>query len=694
MESAEYCPHAVACPPSTILCGNLLHCGVSDEQCSRIDHITCPPHAPLLCADGITCVISPTYCPTTPFCPPGQVRCENGVCRNSTKECTMVSPCPADRPVRCPDGSCSSKTNPTCTSGIVCPLDFVLTTDGRCMSLKGHGGELITSAGRCPSSMVTCPDKTCAISLNVCPSIISCPPGLVRCHDGSCRSSVSLCPGNTPFCPSPHILCPNKQCVLHAEDCIPGIICPPSRPVLCPQGICAVSMRACLQNALTEVLHYMHYRDNEISLQQQQFSGGKYARPFYSSAMKRLIQLAGTKIAGDGALQGSSTVENEKNTLSLIPSDEAVSKEDGEFVDPSVVLVQLACPHAFPFSCPFSPRCVASLTDCPSLLPCPSSHPHRCFDGRCAVSHVQCPSAEDYDDRLHCPIGYVLCPLTDICKPSYALCPTRRVCAEGETLCVDGSCRAAFGLPSTTPSYLTASGVVGQLVETFMVGDEYDKSLEELRTRAINTCVQEKTTAKGFDRSCCNGNACEGPSYEQCVQAKIAKTLQTCTTAFRHYPCEDCVHEGDDTDNNSNNNNDNIDKMIDDIICPPSRKRCPSGHCIALTESCPNIPLCPRHRPVRCMNGLCVISASLCEKQTLCPAGQVVCEDGSCAQGYQQCSSIQCPEERPVLCWDQSCRKSVKDCPVNELCTDGRVFCAVTGECVYDRSTCISSKFI
>ena len=225
-----------------------------------------------------------------------------------------------------------------------------------------------------------------------------------------------------------------------------------------------------------------------------------------------------------------------------------------------------------------------------------------------------------------------------------------------------------------------------------MVGDEYDRSLDELRANAIDKCIQEKTTAKEFDRSCCTGNACEGSTYEQCVQAKISKTIRECTTSLHHYPCEDCVR-GDDDSVSSDNENDSEDNE-NNYYCPPSRKRCPSGHCIALTESCPNIPLCPRHRPVRCNNGLCAISASLCEKQTYCPAGQVVCEDGSCAQGYHECSSIQCPEERPVLCWDQSCRKSVKDCPASEQCTDGRVFCAVTGECVYDRSTCISSRSI
>lgn len=688
--SNTLCPRAVACPPSTVLCGNLQRCGLSEEECSFVHKASCPPHAPILCADRVTCVISTSLCPSTPECPAGQVRCENGVCRQSAKECPMPTPCPADRPVRCADGTCSAEDPITCSTSAVCPRDFVLTTDGRCISLAGHGQALISSAGSCPSYMVTCPDKTCAMSLHLCPSVPLCPTGLIRCHDGSCRPSIALCPGHVAYCPPPRVLCPNKQCVLHAEDCIPGVICPSSRPVLCPQGTCAVSMRHCLQSTLSEVLFY--------EWEQTQTADGQSASHTMTSttanvpiAVTTMLQLMErtertertpshsrkTKVSlgPSFSVQEYGNITVSSINFTIISREQAARRHEGELVDLSILLDQPVCPHAFPFLCPFSSRCVASLADCPSLLPCPTALPYRCFDGRCAASSSQCPDPASYDERTRCPLGYVLCPLTDLCKRSLSLCPTRHVCKPEEVLCVDGSCKGFFGVPSTLPTYLTAETVVGRLLETFLVGEEYDQSLRSVQQNAVTTCLIEKTTAEGYDRSCCTGNTCDGNDYMQCIQAKIEISRQECELSLRRYPCKDCS-----------------DAQLDEMECPPSFKRCADGRCISQTSTCSDIPLCPRTRPVRCANGQCVVTASLCEGLTSCPEGQVLCEDGSCALGYQACSSIQCPAERPVLCWDQSCRKAVKDCPEKEVCPEDRVFCGVTGECVYDRSTCVSSR--
>ena len=254
--SYDLCSHVVACPPSTVVCGNLLHCGLSQEDCNFYVGVSCPRHAPLRCPTGERCAFSYSQCTNTPECPDGMVRCENGVCRASAKECLLQTPCPVDRPLRCPDGSCSSITDVTCTMRPSCLPDYTLTSDNRCISKEGHGTALITSSGQCPSYMVTCPDKTCALSYHLCPVSVLCPFGLVLCQDGSCRADVSFCPSYKDTCHAPFFLCPDKTCVQHAEDCIPGIMCPEDRPFVCLQSLCVATMRDCLEFFFADALFY------------------------------------------------------------------------------------------------------------------------------------------------------------------------------------------------------------------------------------------------------------------------------------------------------------------------------------------------------------------------------------------------------------------------------------------------------
>lgn len=195
VSSRDQCSQIVACPPSTVLCGDLKRCGLSQEECEFVTTRTCPRHTPLLCADGIACATAYEECPFTPSCPDGKVRCENGVCRDSVDECVIHTPCPLDRPLRCPDGSCSSASDVTCGSVVTCPREHILTTDGRCVSKIGHGPAMITTAGKCPDSMVTCPDKTCALSYQLCPAQTLCPFGMVLCEDGSCRANQAFWSG-------------------------------------------------------------------------------------------------------------------------------------------------------------------------------------------------------------------------------------------------------------------------------------------------------------------------------------------------------------------------------------------------------------------------------------------------------------------------------------------------------------------
>lgn len=409
VSSRDQCSQIVACPPSTVLCGDLKRCGLSQEECEFVTTRTCPRHTPLLCADGIACATAYEECPFTPSCPDGKVRCENGVCRDSVDECVIHTPCPLDRPLRCPDGSCSSASDVTCGSVVTCPREHILTTDGRCVSKIGHGPAMITTAGKCPDSMVTCPDKTCALSYQLCPAQTLCPFGMVLCEDGSCRANQAFCPAHKDTCPPPLILCPNKECVHRPEDCVPDVICPEDRPVLCKETICMASMRLCLQLLSAEALHY-GFSDTKVQLLQ---------RGEYTDDTKGII------------------------------------------VDLGILVDQQPCPWAYPYYCRLSARCVAHFEDCSHPPPCPSSLPYRCFDGRCAAGVTDCPDPLTYEARMMCPAGLVVCPLMNLCVKSRLLCPTRRVCADEETLCSNGSCKSLLGSVSEQPSYLSESSSHG-----------------------------------------------------------------------------------------------------------------------------------------------------------------------------------------------------------------------------------------
>ena len=623
VSSRDQCSQIVACPPSTVLCGDLKRCGLSQEECEFIPSRTCPRHAPLLCADGATCATAYEECPFTPSCPVGQVRCESGVCRDSVEECVIHTPCPLDRPLRCSDGSCSSATDVTCGSIVTCPREYILTTDGRCISKVGHGSGMITTSGKCPSSMVTCPDKTCALSYHLCPVQPLCSFGMVLCEDGSCRANQVFCPAHKETCPPPLLLCSNNECVHRPEDCIPGVICPEDRPVLCKEAICVASMRLCLELVRAEALYY-GFSDSNVQLLQR---------------------------------------------------DEYRNDTEGIIVNLEMLVDQQPCPWAYPYYCPLSSRCVAHLEDCSHNPPCPSSLPYRCFDGRCAAGLTDCPDSLSYEARVKCPVGLEICPLTDVCVKSRLLCPTRRVCADDETLCSNGSCKSLLGSVSEQPSYLTETSIMGDLWLTYLEGKELYEFFDTSLSITIRQCIYSQVNTEGFANQCCVGGVCSGSSYSECLENKIAEVEKDCEAESRNYPCEACSAE-----------------FANKLKCPAGMKHCFDGHCVNQTVTCPSVTVCPRDLPVRCMNGQCVLTRHQCESYTECPNNQILCEDGSCADSFDTCSFIVCPSDRPILCWDQSCRKAISDCPEPQHCATGLYFCGVTGECVYDRSTCTSSR--
>lgn len=606
------CPTILACPTSMVLCGDLKRCGVSKEDCDFVATASCPPHQPLLCADGFTCVSRYDLCPTAIRCPPGFVRCEGGTCRESVDDCVATIPCPLSKPIRCSDGTCSAVSPLTCSSAVTCPPGFVATSDKRCISLSSHGTPLLSSSGRCPSTHVTCPDGTCATVQKLCPTPTQCPPGFVLCSDMSCRADERLCPSYKETCLPPLIHCSSGECVQRPEDCASQMICPENRPIRCMDGSCGTNSTDCVVNQNSDYFFYLA----------------------------------------------------QSSTVALKHPHEAVNLTAGVAFPLALTVHQPPCGNAFPLYCSSMGVCVSSPANCPHQPFCPSQLPHRCPDGRCVNSETDCMWRES-----ECEEGYVRCPISGLCRKSSSLCPILKSCGPYESLCSNSVCVSQLGDVVGLPEYLTENRIIGDLKYSFLTDATVFDFMRESLEFVIDLCVFEILNEEKVEEACCV-NGCDA----SCIASEKERVRAQCKELKNHYPCEEATDE---------------ESAL--LACPRDKRRCFDGRCVGWNETCATITVCPRDRPVRCMNNACVHDSSECERGVTCMEGYVMCDDGSCATDYAACSYIVCDEDAPFLCWDQSCRRTPEDCPQMNECADGMYFCAVTGDCVYDRNSCLSN---
>lgn len=673
----RYCSSMIACPPSTVLCGDLKRCGLSREECNFNEVPTCPRHSPLLCWDGVTCVYDYHNCPTMSQCPPNQVRCESGICRNSVEECAIGQPCPLDKPLRCSDGTCSSLTQVTCSSIMTCPPDHFLSTDGRCLSHHGHGHKALSSSGVCPPHMVTCADHTCASTRELCPSSVRCPYGMVMCSDRSCRPSVYDCPTDKEECPPPLILCPNKECVGDPEECYQGITCPHDKPVLCARGACVADVVDCtLQNS-----ELFFYTDTSSS--------------FYLSSLEEVRTL-----------------------------------KDIQVIVPSLLLNLPVCPNAFSYYCSSVGKCVTKPSDCPVLPSCPTSKPFRCFDGRCAADSNSCPEAGE----VACPMNTVYCAYTNMCVKSFSLCPSVRVCHTDETLCMDNSCSSLLTGYATKPSYLTDSSVVDNLWYTYLIGSDLHTLKKYSINLQITSCISDTLNHRDFYLRCCDQIECSGKDYEDCINRQLVLIEEECELKYRHYPCtEECekdalsmVCPSDKIRCFDGRCVDSIDDCSDITICPRDRPiRCMNNQCVVSKQMCEeetrcidgyvlcedgscassidkcSVIQCPSESPFLCWDQSCRRSPDDCPDFTICSEGTYFCSiSGRCVYDRSTCVSNSLVVKRDVfasfpfcynkvLCPDGSCRASQFDCP-SVGCSFPSSYQCPSGLCVGSPSECES----
>ena len=611
--NSSLCPNTIACPTSTLLCGDLKHCGVSRDECSVFSTRSCPPFVPLLCWDGTTCVYNYDQCPNMSQCPPGKVRCDSGVCRDNVDECIVKEPCPADRPLRCIDGSCSSLVDVSCQSVVTCPPHFTLTTDHRCIPDSLRDSSLVSSSGACPSFMVNCPDGSCALTELLCEKATVCPYGFVLCPDGSCRAHEMMCPSDKDYCLPPMIQCPTKECVKRPEDCSQGIVCPPERPVLCYDRFCYASMRECLSAMMGDIVLY-----------------------FNASKPPELV---------------------DRNGLS--------NTDSGMIVDPAILEFKMTCPNAYPYYCKSTTQCVSSMDACPHYPPCPSSYPYRCFDGRCVASEISCPSFEEFTNLTRCPYGWTYCRTMHKCVKSMRLCPVLRACASHEFLCSDGSCVSMIGSLLPRPQFISETNVVGNLWYTFFSRYDLYSHMNSMIATLVEQCIFEGTWESTWN------SETKGIRESQSLQDTASTIQQRCEKQYNRYPCTEPSVEYIQANQCLSNQKRCMDGRCVGLneacpsvtVCPRDRPiRCMNNQCVLSIWQCERGTQCPENT-VLCEDGSCASSPNLCSS-IHCPAElPVLCWDQSCRR---------IPEDCPKM---QSCSDGLYFCSITGRCVYDRTTC-------------------
>lgn len=672
MQDAAFCPSVLACPTGTVLCGDLHRCGLSEKECEFVAVAKCPFFAPLLCADGFSCVSRYDLCPSVPHCPEGMVRCENGVCRNSADECFVRLPCPADKPVRCSDGSCSPLSPITCPSSLSCPPGFVATTDRQCISPTVQGAAFLTSSGQCPSTHVTCADGTCAMSFALCPTPFQCPPGFVLCSDLSCRADERQCISYKERCMAPMIRCPSRECVQRPEDCSQQIICPRSKPVRCSDGFCAANITECIID-----------RNKNF---------------FYFSAARGVVE-----------------VKHPHETVDL---------DAGEVFPLALTVDDQLCSNAFPIFCSSMSMCVSSASNCPHQPFCPSVRPYRCPDGRCVSAEADC-----MEENEICEQGYVRCPLGGSCQKSISLCPVLKSCGSYESLCPNSVCKSQLGTIVELPSYLLESTIVGNLQYLFLTDVTVFSFVKESFQYEINLCIFEIVNSVAVRTRCCR-DACDST----CMEAERAMAEALCRDQKNHFPCEEesdetgcarderrcfdnrCVKRNEacssvtvcrrDRPVRCMNNEcvHDASECEKEVTCLQGYVMCDDGSCAPSYAACSSI-VCARDTPILCWDQSCRKTAEDCPVMNKCDDGMSFCAvTGSCVYDRNSCLTNELRVDDSnrqlmgfcngkYLCPDGSCRSNANSCPT-EACPVQYSYRCTNGLCVSKASECVDSSAV
>lgn len=352
------------------------------------------------------------------------------------------------------------------------------------------------------------------------------------------------------------------------------------------------------------------------------------------------------------------------------------------------------CPPSYK-KCPTLNICLPSSFFCPSssIISCPFSFPHKCFDSSCRSSPSQCPSP------LVCPPGYLLSPSLT-CLPTFIF-PTTSFSNESQSTfptqplafvcptnfphrCSDQTCVLSI---NDCPTSLSC-GEKGKVIcpDQSCVFSELECKPPKhcpvgLKLCPDTTCISpqnqcRRSTTCPFGLALCPDGSCKStcPSLQRSLQAISSCTLHICQTG-------ECVTSST--------------YCPPLFSCPPSLVLCPDGSCSSSASLCPPPPSCPSSSFL-CWDNTCASAPSLCPTRISCPSKYpILCNDGSCQPSSSNCSqpsssySSICPPSAPFRCGNNACRRRREDCPSNIVCPISHPFKCSDSSCVKDPSSCL-----
>lgn len=676
MNNIDECGNDLACPIGYIFCGSTCYpketdCKNDKTVLSRLKN-KCED-SKVLCWDN-SCAKNITLCPTRKTCSnKNYVVCPDGLCVEKREYCLQPPQCFAPNKVLCPDFTCKASEE-LCEDKKVCLDGMMLCENNKCAYVcndnpcqpgmyRCQTGEcvinkiLCSNTINCPENYVTCPNLGCAVSYNKCefihsPNNLKCPIELpYLCSDFSCTDNPNKCINNSD-CPieAPY-KCKNNECRKNLSECPTEKLCPKEAPVLCANGLCTTAAYNC------KLISDENLLENLDSYEKDQ-------------------------ILNDGCINKSYSFFNDFDNNNLrCANGQCVSALGLCPTNITCLKDQIKC---------WDGSCSNNIAECPkhSLSICSTEAPVRCNDGSCRQNLLAC-----FNNISTCPIDKPIKCYDNSCRESIELCPKyvscgfmRKACPDGTCSDIDKLCNTPVSCPPNKP-YKCYDNTCRK--DLYDCPDLYKTNKKCIYDKMF-LCPDGSCT---HDRNkCLTLNPCPPQSPIRCSYGSCVKNLEACNNSelnecpIGYTKCESEVCRIDVN-------------TCPKLECPIDRPyQCPEGVCVEEKKYCDNSKNgCPFNKPYKSKDGTCVKSTSdiINHTSVVCTKDNyVVCPNGSCAERYELCPSINgCPENY-TACADGSCKENgVEKCKIS-ICPISEPIKCLNGLCVESNSMCPNNASI
>ena len=399
VKDSNDCPYQVStrsgCPnQNQVKCENG-RCVDSKDDCAKISDACPDDQNPYLSSNG-ECTDDSSKSSSLTTCESGKEKCDSGRCVKADAkktECTNIIGCPLNKPYRCSNGQCVSKSND-------------------CISAEISEYEQLISYVACDvSKPYLCDDMSCVSDYSFCKTNQPCSGE--KCDNGYCVKEYDQCKNFVDFCPvSAPIKCPGGSCVSNIADCSPAF-----NIESCDEAeFYCTRLAKCLVNKLECLIYYDISSNNNTRRLFENFINPLQEEKFIYNKLQSFEESTNEKICFDGTI---------------------VAESENCPVVPACKMGHYRCPNG---------ACASSLEKCENVtaitcdddqLLCPDGLCHskskNCSDvlfQGCLVGQYQCSNGMCVIDELDC-IGFSMCDdptypfrcMTGDCKSSPDECP-------------------------------------------------------------------------------------------------------------------------------------------------------------------------------------------------------------------------------------------------------------------------------